>query len=673
MASQSRLTLILLAALAPWTVTAAPAAEDGVSPKVQPGDDFFGYANGAWLEATQLPAGQQRWGARNEIDAATKRQVAAVIQEAAAHPERGPATKAAQFYTAYRDEDAIDAKGVGPIAPLLQEIDALHSNTDLATWFGKHLLNDVDPLNLGTYSSSQLFGLAVEYGVHGEKNNFAYLLQGGLGLSDRDHYLSDAPAMQSARQHYQDYVARMLQLAKVDDAAKRAAAVIALETAVARTHATLEQSAIEQNADNHWTRADFATRAPGMDWTAFFAAAGLAQQQNFVVWQPTAVQGSAALIASQPLDAWKDYLRFHVLDRYADVLPRSIMDVALAYRFGETGGTATRTQRAIEATDKALPHIVGQLYVAKYFPAATRTRVQTVVENVRVALRARLDKLAWMSPASKAIAREKLETMYFGVGYPDTWPDDSRLLIDSRDAFGNARRVEAWNYQNALDKLGRPVDRKEWMIPPQHAVAVLNFLQNSYNFSAALLQPPKFDASAGDAAAYGAIGAIIGHEISHFVDTLGAQYDPQGATKTWWTAADKTSYETASQPLIEQFSDYHAFPDLAIDGKLTFSENAADHAGLVAAFDAYRRALGSKVNDKERVRQQDRQFFLAFARAYRVKVSDDALRKQAMSNDHAPERFRAATVRNLDAWYDAFDVKPGQRLYLAPEARVRIW
>lgn len=673
MLSQSRLTLILLASLAPWTVEAAPAADDGVSPHVLPGDDFFGYANGAWLEATQIPAGQQRWGARNEIDAVTKRQVAEVIQEAAAHPEHGAGRKAADFYTAYRDEDAIETKGIGPITPLLHEIDALQSKADLATWLGKHVLADVDPLNLGTFSSSQLFGLAVEYGIHGEKNNFAYLLQGGLGLPDRDNYLSDAPAMQSTRQRYQDYVARMLQLAKVDDAAKRAAAVVALETAIARSHATLEQSASERNADNHWSRAEFSTRAPGMDWTAFFAAAGLSQQQDLVVWQPTAVQGSAALIASQPLDSWRDYLRFHVLDHYADVLPRSFMDAALAHRFGETGGTAPRTQRAIEATDQALPHIVGQLYVEKYFPAATRARVQTVVENVRVALRARLDKLAWMSPASKAIARQKLETMYFAVGYPDTWPDDSHLLIDSHDAFGNIKRIEAWNYQNALAKLARPVDRKEWMIPPQHAIAVLNFLQNSYNFSAALLQPPKFDAAAGDAAAYGAIGAIIGHEISHFVDTLGAEYDPQGASKTWWTDADKTNYKAASEPLVKQFSDYRPFPDLAIDGKLTFSENVADLAGLVATFDAYRRTLGSKVNDKERVRQLDRQFFLAYARAWRVKVSDEALRKQATSNDHAPERYRIATVRNLDAWYEAFDVKPGQRLYLAPEARVRIW
>jgi putative endopeptidase len=288
------------------------------------------------------------------------------------------------------------------------------------------------------------------------------------------------------------------------------------------------------------------------------------------------------------------------------------------------------------------------------------------------AFRRRVEAAAWMTPASRTLALAKLNTLYFGVGYPDKWPDDSELRIDPRDAIGNLRRIAEWNYAEALARLDRPVDRYEWSIAPQAAMGSLNFLQNSYNFSAALLQPPKFDPAGSEAANYGAIGAILGHEISHFVDTLGADYDARGAYAHWWSAADRSQYDSACRALTEQFSAYRPFADISVNGKLSLGENVADLAGLTAAFEAYRRVLGSRAANLNYLRQQDRQFFLGFARAWRAKFTAAGLRSQS-GGDHAPEMFRVATVRNLDAWYDAFDVEPGQRLYLPPEARTHVW
>jgi predicted metalloendopeptidase len=446
-----------------------------------------------------------------------------------------------------------------------------------------------------------------------------------------------------------------------------------LETAIAQSQTTREASA---NATNLWTRADFAREAPGMDWSAFFAAAGLDRQQAFVAWQPTAVKGVAALVASQPLEAWKDYLRVRVVDDYADVLPRAFAEQALVFHGTAATGKpneSPRAQRALDATLSAMSDAVGKMYVERYFPAEQKARVEAIVANVIAAFCQHVEAATWMSPETRALAVAKLKALYFGMGYPDKWQDYSDLSVDPADALGNVRRVADRNYAQALARLGKPVDMKEWWIPPQRVGAVLTFQQNAYNFAAALLQAPKFDATASDAANYGAIGAIVGHEVSHSVDQLGMDWDAEGRTKHWWTAEDSSRFQVAVAPLVQQFSSYHPFPDVAVNGTLTLTENVADLGGLASAFDAYRRTLGAKASDKAYVRQQDREFFLGFARSWRAKTRDDALRAQLASDPHAPEWYRIATVRNVDAWYDAFDVRPGDRLYLEPRARVRIW
>jgi len=535
---------------------------------------------------------------------------------------------------------------------------------------------DVDPLNWGVYRSSSLLGLSVEPGIHGEKTYVAFLLQGGLGLPDREYYVSAEPRMQALRSSYKQYIGRLLAAAGFDRADQRAEAVMALETAIAHAQATRETSANDHNADNRWTRADFAREAPGMDWSAFFAAAGVDRQDAFVAWQPTAVKGVAALVASQPLEAWKDYLRVRVVDGYADVLPRAFAEAALALHgtaaMGKPNET-TRVQRAVDATLSAMSDGVGRMYVERHFSANEKARVEAIVANVIASFRQRVEAATWMSPGTKTLALAKLKTLYFGIGYPDRWQDYSDLSVDPLDALGNLRRAADRNYARAVARLGQPVDRTEWWIAPQRVGAVLTFQQNAYNFSAALLQPPKFDPTASDAASYGAIGAIVGHEVSHFVDRLGMEWDADGRTRHWWTAEDSARFQSAVEPLVKQFSSYRPLPDLPVNGTLTLTENVADLGGLAAAFDAYRRTLGSRASDKAYVRQQDREFFIGFARSWRGKSRDAALRAQLATDPHAPESYRIATVRNIDAWYDAFDVRPGDRLYLEPKARVRIW
>ena len=669
------LPIVMASALAWWQVSAAAAqAGSTVDANIIPGDDFFAYSNGAWLKATTIPEGKQRWGARDELEALARHRVAELLDAAGAAPAGSAAHKVADFRAAYLNEAAIEAHGLASIKPLLDRIETISDKADLARMLGRGMRADVDPLGFGVYQSARVLGLAVQQSIHGEKTNVAFLLQGGLGLPDREDYLSTDATKVALRERYRAYIGKMLTLAGFDRADERATAVLALETALAQTQATREISANDHNADNVWTRSDFAQRAPGMDWNVFLDAAGLGTQEELGVWQPSAVTGLAAHVASQPLETWKDYLRFHATHDFADVLPRAFASEALALRATIDGAPQpSRAERALAATQSAMSDAIGQMYVKRYFPAQQKARLERISDNVRAALMKRVEAATWMSPATKASSLLKLKTLYVGLGYPDQWEDHSSLTIDPNDPLGNQLRVAGRAYRNALALLGQPVDLKYWAMPPQRVGALLVFQQNSYVMSAALLEPPKYDHASSDAAVYGSVGALIGHDLTHYIDTLGADYDTDHRMRHWWTAEDLQHFQALAQPLADQFSAYEPIPGLKINGKLTLTENIADLGGLAAAFDAYRKSLGSRVTDTNYLRAQDREFFIAYAQTQRRKISESALRKQVATNDHAPEDYRADTVRNLDAWYIAFDVRPGQRFYLEPAARVRIW
>jgi len=641
--------------------------ESTVDASIPPGDDFFAYANGGWLKAAVIPSGRERWTVRDEINERTRQQVAAILDDAPKAPPGSVARMVADFRAALLDEATIEAKGLDPLAPMFARIDRVGDKRELARVLGGTMRADVAPLDAGTYSSASVLGLSVAHSIHGETTCTAFLVQGGLALGDRTQYLSTESRAVEQRRRYQQYIARLLTLAGFDHPDQRAEAVLALETAIAGTHATSQASAEDRNADNQWSQADLVHEAPGLDWGAFFEAAALGWPRTVVAWQPSAVKGVASLVASRPIDVWKDYLRFHAIHQYVDVLPRAYAEAAADMRRDEL----TRDARALAITQVAMADAIGELYAARYFPSDQKARVRGIVANVATAFRAHVAHAAWLSPASRQVALAKLDRLYVGIGYPEAPEDWSDVRIDATDAFGNAQRLADRTYRHALARLVQPYDPHEWALTPQTAGALLNFQQNAYLFAAALLQPPKYDPAASDAAAYGAIGAIIGHDMSHFVDVLGADYEPDGRMRRWWTAEDAAKFDAAAEPIVRQFAACQPLPGLGVDGRLTRTENVADLAGLVAAFEAHRKALGAAAG-ADRVRHADREFFLAFAQAFGAKMSETGMRAQ-LATDHAPETCRMNTVRNLDAWYHAFDVVPGQRLYVEPAARVHIW
>jgi endothelin-converting enzyme/putative endopeptidase len=497
-----------------------------------------------------------------------------------------------------------------------------------------------------------------------------------LVLPDREYYLSKSEHMVMLRAKYQAHVAAILKLAGFTDSEARAKRIVELERAIAEKHLSLAENDDILKADNTWKPTDFATKAPGLDWHEFFHAAGLGKHASFIVWQPTAFTGESALVASMPLDTWKDWLTFHLIEQYSGVLPKAFADERFSF-FGQTlSGTPQqrpRWQRGVRVVNGVLGDAVGQIYAQRYFSPEAKARAQAMVANIIEAFRKRIDGLDWMAPATKTEAKAKLTTLYVGIGYPETWRNYSALEIKPGDIIGNLQRASLFEYHHEVSRLGGPVDKKEWTMTPQTVNAVNLPLQNALSFPAAILLPPFYDAEAPAAANYGAIGAIIGHEISHTFDTEGSTFDSTGALRNWWTKEDLDHFGIATKKLAAQYDTYKPFPDVSVNGEQTLAENIADVAGISAAYDGYHASLGDRTAPVQDGFSGDQQFFIAFGQNWASKTREAALRQQVLTDGHAPARYRAATVRNIDAWYAAFDVEPGRELYLAPPDRVRIW
>ena len=646
----------------------------GMDAAVAPGDDFNAYTNGGWIKATPIPADKSSYGISAILIDATRKRTLATIQEAGS-ASSGDARKIADYYSSFMDEGAIESKGIAPLKPQLDAIAAITNRHELARVLGGQLRADVDPLNDTNFETGNLFGVWVSQGLTDTSHSFPYLLQGGLGMPDRDYYLSATPHMVELRKQYQAHVASIFALAGFPDPAARAERVFALETKMAAAHATRVESE-EVHGAVAWTRDELSAKAPGLDWPALLDAAGLKDAPVFMIWHPKAVPGLSALAAKEPLDAWKDWLVFHAVERDSSFLPKRFVDERFRF-YGKTLSgipeLRPRWQRGVDNTNAALGEAVGRLYVQRYFPPQTKAKVQAMVQDLVKAFARRIDALTWMSPETKAKAKQKLETLKVGVGYPDRWQDYSGLEIIKGDALGNAQRAGLFEYHRQLAKLHQPVDRDEWWMTPQTVNAVNLPLQNALNFPAAFLQAPYFDANADAAHNYGAMGAVIGHEISHSFDDQGSQFDAAGRLANWWTKSDFDHFKAAGEALAAQFDAYRPFPDLAVNGHQTLSENIADVAGLVAAYDAYRLSLGGKPDAMKDGFTGDQRFFISFGQSWRSSVRDAALRQEIATDGHAPEQFRADAVRNLDAWYEAFRVQPPQKLYLAPKDRVRVW
>ncbi len=661
----------------------AVAEVHGVSPgnmdrSVKPGDDFYEFANGDWIKRTEIPpdrAGVDVW---SKLDDLSNQRTADLVAEIAkSNPPAGSSSrKVADLYNSYMDEAGIEAKGLTPLRPRLDMIAAIRDKRELARALGETLRADVDALNNTNYHTPNLFGLWVAPGFDDSDHYVPYLMQGGLQLPDREYYLSDSEQMGKVRSQYQTHVAAMLKLAGFSDPDARAARIVELEHDIAQKHRTLAENEDIHKANNTWSRADFMAKAPGLDWAEYFRGAGLDKTTSFVVWQPEAFKGESALIGSTPLESWKDWLAFHQIEEYSGVLPQAFADEGFAF-FGKVlSGTEQqrpRWQRGVFVVNGLLGDAVGQVYAERYFSPEAKVRAQAMVANLIAAFRQRIEALPWMNPSTKAEAEAKLSTLYVGVGYPESWHDYSNYEVKPDDIFGNIWRGNLSEYQRQIARLGKPVDRKEWSMTPQTVNAVNLPLQNALNFPAAILQPPFYDPQAPAAVNYGAIGTIIGHEISHTFDTEGSTFDSKGHLRNWWTPEDLKHFEAATAQLAAQYDTYKPFSDLSINGKQTLAENIADVAGISAAYDGYKASLAGKPAPTQDGFSSDQQFFLAFGQNWGEKTREAALRQQVMTDSHSPGEYRACTVRNIDAWYGAFNVQAGEKLYLAPNERVRIW
>jgi len=634
--------------------------------QVRPGDDFYSYAVGGWYERFEIPADHASFDSFDHLDELSRGRVRGLIESAAAsHPQPGsPAQQIGDYYATFMDQAAIESAGLAPAQADLKRIDGARSRDAVATLFG-------------TAGFTSLFAVQIQPDLR-DPGRYAVLLgQGNLGLPDRDYYLKDDPHLKEAREKYGAYIERMLTLAAIPQARAKARAIVAFETEAARVQWPIEKRRDVEATYNPRSKAELLAYAPGFPWQPFFAAAEVGARERFVVGELTAVRDLSALFARTPVSTLRAYLTFHYLSDQGAYLPRQFDDARFAFYGKDLSGQPQqreRWKRAVDHVEEALGELVGQLYVAQYFPPQSKAQMQELVGNLLRALDDRIDHLDWMTAPTRSRAHEKIAAFSVKIGYPDRWKDYSALQVRRGDPLGNARRAQLWQWHYRLARLDSPVDRGEWQLDPQDVNAYYNPLNNEIVFPAAILQPPFFDPNADAAVNYGAIGAIIGHEIGHGFDDQGRKFGPDGSLKDWWTDQDAAEFTARAQRLVKQFAAFEALPGLKLNGASTLGENIGDLGGLNMAYHAYRISLRGQPAPVIGGLSGDQRFFLSWAQAWRAKYRDGALREQVLSDVHSPSNFRVnGPLPNIDAWYAAFDVKPGDKLYIRPEERVSIW
>jgi putative endopeptidase len=663
------------AALVPAAVAPAPAAEPapkpmygtfgidtaGMDKSVLPGNDFFDYANGTWVKNTEIPADKASYGMFNVLDDLSKERTHTIIEEQA----KSPNSKIGAAYESFMDQAAVEAKGLTPFEPWLTEVRGVKTKAALTKAYA-----DADQLGIDTP-----FRMFIG---QDRKNSDQYALnviQGGLGMPDRDYYLSPDPKLSETRAKYLEHLTNLLTLAGEANAASRAKAIMDFETKIAKVHWTKAESRDANKTYNKMTLAEVRKFAPGFDFPAYLKDEG-ADVNYVIVFQPSAFKGINSLIGSAPVSVLRDQLLVRSLDSYASYLPKAFDQEHFSFYGTTLSGTPeqeARWKRAVNFTVDTMGDDVSKLYVAKYFPPETKAAADKLVHNLISAMHRRIDKLDWMSPETKAKAHAKLAAFTPKIGYPSQWRDMSGLVIDKGDLLGNAMRSAKFETAYQLGKLGGPIRRWEWGMTPMTINAYSNPTMVEIVFPAAILQPPFFDPNADPAVNYGGIGAVIGHEMSHQFDDQGAKYDLHGNLVDWWTPSDAKNFQARLDKYEAQINSYEPLPGLHVNGKLTMGENVADLAGLTVAHDAYLASLDGAPPPVIDGVSADQRFYLGWAQVWRCKYREPALRQQLLTNPHSPCRVRSDVVRNMDPWYSAFDVQPGQKLYLTPDQRVRIW
>ena len=662
---------VLTAAVAqPTTGARAGVERSGMDPAVRPQDDLFRHANGRWLKTTPMPAERAYIGGLSETHERTQGQLRVLIEQAAASRNAdADAARIDDLYASFMDEATLDQRGLKPLAAELAAIRAVTDRQQLAATIGR----------LVRLGAGAPIALAVGLDDRDSSRYVPTLWQGGLGLPNRDYYLHESDArFREARIRYVEYIGRLLTLADERDVDARARAVLVLEAELAKVQSSEVENRDPVRVYNRVELGHLSELAPAFDWPAFAAATGLAgKTPDVIVGQPAYLRGLSSLLQTAPLEAWKAYAMVRLLDEYAPFLGRDFSSARFVFRGMALQGRTVekpRWERGVALVDESLGEALGRRYVDKHFPPAARARIETMVANLLEAARESISGSDWMSASTRAEALAKLATFRAKIGHPKRWIDYTAVKIDRNDLVGNVVRARAFEFERGLAKLGKPVDRDEWGTTPQTVNAYYSASMNEIVFPAAILQPPAFDADADDAVNYGAIGAVIGHEISHGFDDEGSQYDGAGNLRDWWSTQDKARFASKTAALVEQYGAYSPLPGYKIDGELTLGENIADNAGLAIAYKAWQIALGGRQAPVIDGLSGDARFFLGWAQQWRGKVRDEALLQQIKSDPHSPDEFRVnGAVRNHPAFGPAFGVKRGDPMYQAPEAQVSIW
>ena len=638
----------------------------GMDRSIRPGDDFVGFSSGTYLAGLDIPADRTNWNSFAVLRELSDARIKAVIDRSAATANAtGEAQQIGGLYNSFMNEAAVEALDARPLSGDLALIRAATTPAAVARLMGA---------SSGGFGGS-FFAAYISQDAKDPNTNVTYMTQAGLGLPNRDYYLDAKFAEKKTA--YRAYVAQILTMAGWADAEKSADAIVALETAIAQAHWPIADQRDADKTYNPKTIAELQALAPGFPWQAWMKGASLTAADHVIVGEPTAFTKIAALFAATPVATLQAWQAFHTADQAAPYLSKRFADANFEFHAKTLSGQPeqrARWKRGVSLVSNNLGEAVGKLYVEAYFPAESKAKMEKLVADLRVALKARIEKLDWMSPETKVRAQAKLASFTVKIGYPNKWRDYSSLTIKADDLYGNVERASAFEWAFNVAKLGKPVDRDEWGMFPQTVNAYYNPTLNEIVFPAAILQPPFFDPEADAAVNYAGIGAVIGHEISHGFDDEGRKFDADGSLRDWWQPADATKFEAQTKRLGDQYSAFEPVPGSRINGALTMGENIGDLGGILIALDAYHLSLGGQPAPVIDGLTGDQRFFLGFSQIWRSKYRDDAIRQQVVSDPHSPAQFRViGTLRNVDAWYDAWGVKPGDKWYVKPEDRVRIW
>lgn len=657
------------------TVNEAPAELnsgvelENMDKSVRAQDDFYYHMNGQWLETTEIPGDKSNYGSFTQLFDESQKAMKVVLEKAAANKSAEAGSdeaKLAAFYNSYMDEAKREALGITPLQGTFDSVDALTNKSELVALMAE----------LRTKGGSVPFGWYVNNDAKNSSENALYIYQSGLGLPDRDYYLKDDEKFTTIRGQYQTYISEVLTRAGVKDADTAAENIVALETNIAEAQWSRVESRNATKAYNKMSVADASKLTGDFDLEAYFKASGV-NTEELIVRQPSYFEKFANIYNDTDLATWQNYLKFHFVSNYAGLLDKDLVDLNFDFYSTTLRGVEEQAplwKKTVDASNSVLGEILGKVYVKENFPPEAKARMEELVDNVIKGYGVAIKNLEWMSPETKVAAQQKLDKFTPKIGYPDNWKDYSALEIKADDLVGNYIRHSQWSYDDMIAKLGKPVDRSEWHMTPQTVNAYYNPVNNEIVFPAAILQPPFFNLEADDAVNYGAIGAVIGHELGHGFDDQGAKYDGDGNLRDWWSESDLTQFEARTGQLVAQYNEYKPFEDAGVNGELTLGENIGDLGGLTVAYKAYQLSLGQSEAPVIDGYTGDQRFFMGWSQIWRRKYRDEELRNRLMTDPHSPSHYRVIGIlSNMPEFYQAFDVKEGDKMYIKPEDRVKIW